>query len=240
MITKIKMILSLLSLSLLLVGCAQFYGHKSFVYHRDEAYLESKDSTSLNVPSDLDKAVLSTYYIIPEVKGELDTSPLPPGGLREADIKVSPKQRYMGEPVAQKAPEQRYMSGPVVQKAPEQRSAVEEKTMPNGHMRLVTVTPPPKTWIILGQGIQRQRIKILNADKSLKTYYILDTFATFGRLNEDTPVYQLHVVPGKENQSSEIFIVDNQGQLINKAREKRLLTSIRKGMVGKKKSPVTV
>jgi uncharacterized lipoprotein len=74
----------LLSIMVLLAGCSYITGKNSYFYKRDTAYLQARETPSLQLPCGVSGANIGDDYVIPPVSGPIPTQPIsiiPPGSL---------------------------------------------------------------------------------------------------------------------------------------------------------------
>lgn len=204
---KIIIYFSLIVLNLALVACSKLYGDTGYIHDRSHAYLSSQNRQPLSMPANLKQTTLTNYYATPAVKGTVLVSMMPP------DSQVS--QAYAKVPKHKQKLPALHLSTSGVQAQQNKRYLIAKANM-------------EQTWLALAGGLQREKIKLLRVNQQKHQFYILDTFATFDKLTEDTPIYIIQLQPQGSN--TKIYIVDPKGQAINSARQQRLLGTVEKAI----------
>lgn len=197
----------------LLGACDVLIGDSGYIHNRSNQYLASSQGAPLVVPANLSKSQITRYYDIPEVKGELGVSMAPPGSS------------------AERAGFGKHSAGLPTQPAIEQHDLILASR--DKHNILIINQQFSQAWSFVGSALQRRRIPILIHKRTIKTYFIADTFITDDKINADTPIRQVHL--SQFGNKTEVLITDNKGKAVNPATSQRLLEDLRLGLLGKRK-----
>ena len=110
------------------------------------------------------------------------------------------------------------------------RSNLEEKD----HQWILTITDEEdRVWKKLEKTFAYRKMRVLEKNEDTKIYYIIDTYPTQGKVTIKSPIYQVHLRLGPE-QNTEIYLTDNDGHIPNAAIAQRLLNEIQEGLHGSK------
>ena len=166
------------------------------------------------MPEHLSKVNVSNYYDVPEKPGDMAVSIVPPGSqAAKSGIHLTP----------------------ILQPAIPQSNVmlVNQKTDP----RLLIAQSVHQAWLSVESGLRRQHVPIMKISKAEKVYFILDTYPTNDKITKATPIYELHLHSQAQNKTV-LNITDTDGKRINAARAERIMTTVSKGMQGKKRSTI--
>lgn len=94
---------------------------------------------------------------------------------------------------------------------------------------LVISEPATQVWNNLGPALQRAGYKVLLQDRRVNIYYILDVAMTYGKVQKNTPMYQIHMTPVSARTTT-IAITDNSGAYINNKVAQRVLRDIHRNL----------
>jgi len=187
-----------------LSACSYITGEKSYYQKRKNAYLEAQDNPDLVVPAGLSRMDIADNYKIPEVSGQPGVSILPPGSLVASETMSSQQQT-----------KQRFDMF-IVDRADQ---AV-----------LLVDADIKQVWPVLGDGLARQKIKVLDANEDLHKYYILNSAYMAGKIQEED-IYHINLAAQDDN--TLIKITDHQGQPLAETENKRLLKQVMRGLKGR-------
>jgi uncharacterized lipoprotein len=94
-----------------------------------------------------------------------------------------------------------------------------------------------RAWNALANALPAAGYRILEQDRSINTYYILDTSASNGVIQKDSPIYQLRL-KAIDDDTSRIDVVDNSGNNLPATTLTPVLQQVAAGLMGKAKSPI--
>lgn len=83
-----------------------------------------------------------------------------------------------------------------------------------------------QVWNKLAPALQQAGYRVLLQDRRVNIYYILDLSATQGRVQKNTPMYQVHMTPINSRTTS-LSVTDNSGEQISNKIAQRVLNDIR-------------
>lgn len=205
----------ILTVSLALTGCATVEkklsvpgGDTSPVYVK-----KAKTIPETKVPGDMSSANMQSYYPIPPVtEGGMDKIPstLPPGS--QAAQQAEQKQAQQ---------EQRATA----HMAATQASSNQVVSSSSSNTALVLNLSYPQAWTRVGQGLNGSGYQILQQDRSLGAYYVLDVAGSGGKLKTDTPIYQVRL--RSSGNSTTVTLSDSKNQPASPAVASRILHALR-------------
>lgn len=197
-------------LLLALVACSSVKKNYQDIRAQPNAYLQSETVPYLQVPQGIAHAPLrEDVYVPPGEVSKQKMSLVPPESLAEklASGKVSKKDLK-----------------------PLSRTNLQRRGQ---EWILVYTDEKDRVWKKLAKAFKNRNIRLLQTNDTAFIYYIVDTFPTGGKLTLTSPVYQVYVRTGSE-QNTEIYLRDNEGKLPNIHADKRLLLDIQQGLEGHK------
>jgi uncharacterized lipoprotein len=86
-----------------------------------------------------------------------------------------------------------------------------------------------QVWNNLGPALQQAGYKVLLKDKRVNIYYILDLSATRGKVQKNTPMYQIHMSTISPRKTT-LSITDNTGAPVNNKIGQRVLRDIHRNL----------
>lgn len=106
-----------------------------------------------------------------------------------------------------------------------QSNAPPTSTVANVKMQYSLIKKPFDTaWKEVGKAIHVSGYKILDEDNGLGTYYLLDTSTTRGKIQKNTPIYQLHLK--KVKQGVELVLLNSKNQLAKPEVANKILAAV--------------
>lgn len=197
---KIIMIFGLLAV---IAGCATV----SRQTNHDRDYLKQTRSVApTRVPPGLSAAGAQSYYPIPPitlgpVKNVVPLQPsiLPPG----SEAATQQAQKFNNPP------------------APAPASIVTASSSTS----LVLGTDYNHSWDKVGQGLRASGYKVMQQDKSVGGFFIVNEAETGGQLTANTPIYQVHLTPS--GNSTTVTILNDKNQPASPAVSSRVLGALR-------------
>lgn len=82
-----------------------------------------------------------------------------------------------------------------------------------------------KAWEMVGSAIQKAGYEVLDQDKVLQVYYVLDTSKTAGKINSGSPIYQIQLMD--QGAGSQVMLLDEQNKPLATNDGTKVLTSLR-------------
>lgn len=79
-------------------------------------------------------------------------------------------------------------------------------------------------WKKVGVAIKKANYQLLDQDSGLGTYYVLDTSVTSGKINETTPIYQLHLT--QVPQGIQLSLLNSQSEPASADVTQRILGAV--------------
>lgn len=203
----------ILSISLALTGCATVEKKLSAPKADNSPVYVKKAKTipQTQMPPGMTSTNMQSYYPIPPVtEGAMDKIPntLPPGSQaaqqRAQQQSASVSQQAAASPQAQ--------SHSIISPASTSTS-------------LVLNVGYPQAWNRVGQGLNGSGYQVLQQDRSLGTYYVLDVAGSGGKLKTDTPIYQVRLRGSGD--STTVTLSDSKNQPANPAVAARILHALK-------------
>lgn len=201
---------------MLLTACGTVKKNYQDIRARPNAYLQSESLPVLQVPPDIQHApLLEDAHVPPGAVSKVKMSLLPPESLAEkvAAGKVSKKEL---KPLARTNLQQR-----------------------NQQWILTFTDEKDRVWKKLAKAFKNRNIRVLRENEAESVYYIVDTFLTNNKVTLKSPIYQVHLRTGSE-QNTEIYLLTNEGTLPNEHAAKRIMSDIQQGLEGHKNRDLTM
>lgn len=185
-----------------LAGCATFHRPDN----GDTSYLKQANSVApTKIPTGLETTDMQSYYPIPPVNigptGYAYQIPLAPPGSQLAQKQIAQT------PVAMPAPA---------------RASIVAASSSSG---LVLNQNFDQAWSSVARGLRAAGYKIMQQDKSLGAYFILDLVGSGGQLKADTPIYQLRLNPNAN--TTTVTLLDDKGNAANQNISGRILGALK-------------
>lgn len=202
--------LSILLLALGLAGCAAMEQESN---EQNNAYLRAKSvPPPTKMPQGLKTTNAQNYYPVPPAQQGTATqrpSTMPPGnGSTAAPQQQSPAVAQAQQSAAQK----------VASAAP----AVAASSTSS----LVLNMNSSAAWGKVGNALQASGYKVMQQDRSMGSYYVLDLAGTGGVLKTNTPIYQVHIKPSGNN--STVTLLNDKNQSASPVVSSRILGAVKK------------
>lgn len=187
----------------LLSGCAN---------HSETAYLkESQQVKPLQMPSGINLKDEQNYY---PVQGRIaspqsTTTPslVPPG---------SDLQRFEeSKNTASSATTSTAAAAPA--------SLVKWSQSAEGEPVLVLLESQDKAWRDVGRALKATDYQVLDKDRTMSSYYILDTKATSNKITEKTPIYRVYVQADRAAGTAKVSLLSEQNQPVKASVAKQIL-----------------
>lgn len=168
--------LSLMSLVVLgMTACTTVRNH-GFLKDETQSYKnEQPIPNTVVIPQNLSSKNMQDYYEVPQPSAQAaNISPtlIPPGSnIPQRPVVISQQDRI--------------------------RNAESAKIQ--GHTAAQSVAPAAvsasfaQAWVKVGHVLQASNYKIVERDKALGTYYVIDTRSSGGKVKKDMPIYQVHL-----------------------------------------------
>ena len=232
MLKRALFYLTIVGLTVELTGCATLQKH-NFAKKRRTEYLRSQEAAPLRVPAGLNTAGVGDDYNIPPSAAAAPVAPigiLPPdsmadklarGVINKEALKTASKFADAKNPVP-------VMTTTAASGQP--ISAVAVSGVNNNVLPLNQTVA--QAWSAVGKAIKRQGYKIALADEKMATYYILDLHATDERVTKTTPMYQIKLQSGADN-NAYAYVADENGNAVNAQTSQHILTDLSNGLAGK-------
>lgn len=187
-----KNIFSLLIITILLAGCSSF--------SKQSNYMNAKNLPPTRVPRAMVLGPQQTFYPIPPVSmAPMAGNPslLPPGS-RSAQIQAQKQMMTQAN-------------------APARTSAV----IASSSTSLVLNLNYDQAWNDVGRALKSSGNKVMQQDKSMGAYYILDLAGTGGQLKTTTPIYRVSIKSVGNNMN--VTLLDANNNLVNPSVSSRIL-----------------
>lgn len=169
-------------------------------------YLDARNGKMIKVPKPLDDSKISNYFVIKNTQVQPGKTPLPPGSTLERRMLNRP---YDTPGLPSQAVQYKDVHG-------EPALYVNQKTLP--------------AYKSVRVGLAKQNITVVKAQTHQNHIAIYDTFSTYDRIREDTPIYD--IVLKRAGKKTMVRIRDENGARINPKTSRRLLLSLAEGMRG--------
>ncbi|QLH43629.1 MAG: outer membrane protein assembly factor BamC [Coxiellaceae bacterium] len=112
-----------------------------------------------------------------------------------------------------------------VQQSPASQAPAQSKAATMSGNSLVINNSYDQAWGKVGSALQSSGYKILQQDKGLGAYYVLDTAGSGGTLKVNTPIYQVHLKSA--GNVTEVNVYNDQNQAAPGAVSGRILSAIK-------------
>lgn len=192
-------------------ACSRLFGTNK----RDNAYLTAHNGPPLVVPSDLSKTKISRQYYIPYREGNPTVSDLPPHHLQAANDVKKPAPDLPG--VASK--DLRLITK-------------------NNQVALLMAHELNQAYLIVDNGLRRQKMPIVSRNRKARTFLIKDTAATGGKRTAQTKSY-LMVLSSYGQGHTLVSVKTDTGQKIASSTARRILEQVSRGMKGYSSSSIS-
>ncbi len=177
-------IISLVAIGL--TACSTVNDRYGFFKDDSQTYRKVKPiERTIVVPQNLNARDVEDYYEVPQpVQQSSNMQPPPPitpPGSNLTPVKLKPVQ-------------------PVVI-SQQDRIRKAENAKIQGHTAAAANEPTQigvnlaQAWVKVGHILQASNYKVVEKDKVLGIYYVIDTRATGGKVKKDMPIYQIHMRP---------------------------------------------
>ena len=184
-----------------LVGCAN---HK-----RDYLYQSNSVGPMVAAPGVQVKKG-QNYYPVPNVSSGAVQSPpslVPPG----SDLQRFKKKTKVTTTTTPK---------------PKQKLATNFKKDPKGAPVLALPEAEKSAWTDVGRALQATSYKVLDQDRSMASYYILDSDTTGQKITKKTPIYRVYL---KANGAkTDVLLLDEENQPVPTSISQRILNALQK------------
>ena len=196
----------LITMTTSLVACSTMSSDSK---QQNDYLKQAKTVAPTKVPANLDASGMQPYYPIP---------PVTMGPLQQ------PQSFSIVPPGSRLAQSQMPLSDAKPALAPARTSAV----VASSNNTLVLNLPYQQAWSQTGKALQASGYKVMQQDKSMGAYFVLDLAGTGGQLKANTPIYQVHVKP--TGNATSITLFDDKGNPADAAVGSRILGALRKNL----------
>lgn len=173
--------------------------------HSDDYIKQSQSVRPIVVPAGVTSPMQKAYYRVPALSRQAENAPmslLPPGS------RVS-----------------RYRNVVKVNVQGKKRVFVR---LSKHSKRLVLSTNSKNAWPMVGRALQKAHYQVLDQDKGMGTYYVLDTGKTSHKITQSTPIYRL--VLKRNGKKSSLSILNQKDKPADADIAIRILTDIKKNL----------
>lgn len=232
MLKRVLFYLTIASLTIDLTGCATIQKHNIAKQRRSE-YLRSDEAAPLRVPFGLNAAGAGDDYIVPASAAAAPTQPigiLPPDSMADKLARGVINKDAL-KTASKFADAKNAVPAAAITAAPNQPAMVAASSVVNNNV-LPLNQAVSQAWKAVGTAMTRQGYKIALADEKMSTYYILDMHATDERVTKATPMYQIKLQSGADN-NAYAQVNDENGGPVNAETSQRILTDLSNGLAGK-------
>ena len=203
--------LSLIVLSIALASCASTATQTESAPQsntKQPAYVkEAKSVSPTQLPSGMSARNMQNYYPIPPVSlGPTATPPLTPPGSQAAQ-----NQALLAA------------NGPA---APAPSNVINQSA--SSSSSLVLNLDYQKAWGKVGQALHSAKYQVLQQDRTIGAFYVLDTASSGGQLKTTTPIYQVHL--SASGGSTSVTILNDKNQPADSAVAGRIIGAVRQHM----------
>lgn len=95
-----------------------------------------------------------------------------------------------------------------------------------GENQLILAMNVKKAWIVVGKALRKSKTyQILDKDKTMHSYYILDTTATNNKITQSTPIYRLSIQ--EDGKQADVNIADQKNQSVASKDAMRILSAVK-------------
>lgn len=229
-----KRIITLAALSLFVTGCSHVYGPDGIFYDQNTSYRQATATAPMQIPAGLSNADFTDDYPVPNIAYAHGSAVniVPPGSLEDRVQKGEvPKSA-----LKQKAPTPNAkMSTTNTNTPPSAVTAAQLNLNLAGQLQgqtLVLTQTFDQAWDNVGNALPGADYRIIQQNKKLAIYYILDISVTKERVTKDTPLYQVHVRASAANMT-EVYVTDNNQHLVADSINTEILTNLNNALAGK-------
>jgi len=174
--------------------------------HSDDYIKQSQSVRPIVVPAGVTRPMQKAYYRVPALSRQTENAPMsliPPGS------RVS-QYRHVAK-------------GKNVQDKKRVFARLSKRSK-----RLVLSTNSKNAWPMVGRALQKAHYQVLDQDKGMGTYYVLDTGETGHKITQSTPIYRL--VLKRDGKKSSLSILKQNDKPANVDIAERILTDIKKNL----------
>lgn len=169
--------------------------------NHSQDYVEQSGSVSSVAPAgDVKMKTGKNFYVVPgnpDVSGDVKPSLIPPGSH------IEPKAEKNSKAVVNVA----------------QWSETTE-----GQPALILAETGDAAWKNVGRAIKKTPYRVLDKDRSMGSYYIVDSKSTDNKITKATPIYRLYLK--KTGQSTQILLLDQHNHPAKSDVVKRILGAL--------------
>lgn len=195
---------------LALSACSSVKQNYGQFKNKPSAYMKSQSVAPLRIPPGIEHEPL------------LEDDCVPPGELPKEKVVLLPP-----ESLAQKIAE-----GKISKKELKHVSSLNLEQRDNQWFMILT-DDKQHVWTKLEKALKNRKIRILQQNKAEDIIYMVDTFPTKGKITLASPIYQIHMRETAE-QNTEVYLLNNAGQIPNAHAAHRILVEINRGLSGDK------
>lgn len=80
------------------------------------------------------------------------------------------------------------------------------------------------TWVALRSALQKEKYRVLDEDRNMMAYYILDTDSTHGKITHSTPVYRMQI--HSKGTTSNVELYDEKNHSVAPVIAQRILSRL--------------
>lgn len=212
----------------LLTACSHIYGPHGMMNDQSLTYRDSTVTNTLQLPAGVTAEQLADDYPVPnpELAQGSSINLIPPGSLA---VQIAAGQ---------------VPKSVLKEKLPEPNSAaVANKSVPakltntgvlsNQGQALVLAQNFDQAWDKVGSALPNAGYPIVEKDKTISTYFVLDPSVTHERVTRDTPIYQ--IILNTVQDTTTVMILDNSRQVVDATVSQRILSDLNDALAGKGK-----
>ena len=96
----------------------------------------------------------------------------------------------------------------------------------NGNKRLILSLNANRAWSVVGRALGKTPYQILEKDKSMKTYYVLDLRSTSNKITQSTPIYRLAIK--QVGDISVVHVLNQENQPATAQMSSKILKAVQK------------
>jgi len=227
----------LTGIAVTLCGCSSLNIFKK----QDTEYLSSTITPPLRVPVGLNQAGVGNDYLIPAPvnTGTMQPNLIPPGSMAEKyancqitkdDMKRITKFVKAPNPIANAAPVP--TSAAPVTAETTKANVPAGITLAGGVPVLPLNQSSAQAWNTVGKGLKRAGYKIAYQDEKANSYYILDIFATDGKVTKATPIYLIKLEDSSAG-NGYAYVLDQMAGPVKPEVAETVLEKLKDGIAGK-------